>query len=73
MLCPYGFVGDLPWVRRQLWIAFGQAISPFTEVKRAGPSKGTLDESLWDSRDGPGATKSYIAGLGLISGAYSRN
>jgi hypothetical protein len=39
----------------------GWVISRSTKVKRAGPSQGTQDESLRDSRDGPGATKSEVS------------
>jgi len=38
--------------------------TPAGEVERAGPSQRTLGESLRDSRDGPGGTKSEESWLG---------
>jgi hypothetical protein len=39
------------------------------KVKGAGPSQGTQDESPWDSRDGPGATKTGVARILDFAGA----
>jgi hypothetical protein len=49
--------------RRLIWR------SAVAKVERAGPSQRTLGESLWDSPDGPGATKNKT---GLPAGSATK-
>jgi hypothetical protein len=56
---------------RQVWDVFAMLAScrAVKKVKGAGPSQGTQDESLWDSRDGPGATRTGVARILDLAGA----